>query len=149
MHRLRQAIRNAIRSLVRRRKNQLSQGPTPHQEELLEEVPIIDNTFTQWARDYLEQGGDFMVAWVMMQEQLTPTQAAEKLKQRRAYRAKQLQTYRIMHTDLKRRFLGQYVAIHDGELVDYDPDRLALLRRVRRKYGRQVLITLVKDDAES
>jgi len=144
-----QAIRDAVGCLCKLRKKQPQQGPTPYQEKLMEDVLVLDNVFTQWSLEYERQGGDFMVAWIMRQERLTPTQAAETLKQRRAYRAKQLQAYCTMHAELKQRFLGQYVAIHNGEVVDHDPDRWGLFLRLDWKYRKQALIMLVEDDAES
>lgn len=52
--------------------------------------------------------------------------------------------YQAMHARLKEEYLGQHVAIHEGRLVDHDPDPVALLRRVRERFGRTpVLITQV------
>ncbi len=62
---------------------------------------------------------------------------------------REMRAYRAMHAELKQRFLGKYVAIHNGELVDYDADRHALSRRVRQKYGNAaVLITPVEEQPE-
>ena len=62
---------------------------------------------------------------------------------------REMKAYRAMHTELKQRFFGQYVAIHDGALVDHDADRRALSRRVRQKYGSvAVLITPVEEAPE-
>jgi len=62
---------------------------------------------------------------------------------------REMETYRTMHVELKQRFLGKYVAIHNGELVDHDADRRALSRRVRQKYGSvAVLITPVEEKPE-
>jgi hypothetical protein len=62
---------------------------------------------------------------------------------------REMEAYRTMHAELKQRFLGEYVAIHHGELIDHDTDRHALSRRVRQKYGSvAVLITPVEDDPE-
>ncbi len=62
---------------------------------------------------------------------------------------REMEAYRMMHAELKGRFLGKYVAIHNGKLVDHDADRRALSRRVRRQYGNAaVLITPVEDGPE-
>jgi len=62
---------------------------------------------------------------------------------------REMEAYRAMHAELKRRFLGEYVAIHNGKLIDHDTDRRALSRRVRQKYGNvAVLITPVEDKPE-
>jgi len=61
----------------------------------------------------------------------------------------EIEAYRSMHAELKGRFLGQYVAIHNGELVDHDIDRQMLSRRVRQKFGSAaVLITPVEKEPE-
>jgi metal-responsive CopG/Arc/MetJ family transcriptional regulator len=61
----------------------------------------------------------------------------------------EMTAYRAMHGELKQRFLGAYVAIHIGELVDHDTDRSALSSRVRRKYGNVVVLILpVQDEPE-
>ena len=40
------------------------------------------------------------------------------------------------------RYGGQFVAVHQGQVIDHDPDRLQLYRRVRRQLGdTPVLIT--------
>ncbi len=62
---------------------------------------------------------------------------------------REMEAYRTMHAELKQRFLGEYVAIHNGELVGHDADRRALSRRVREKYGSvAVLITPVEEKPE-
>jgi hypothetical protein len=62
---------------------------------------------------------------------------------------REMEAYRAMHAELKQRFLGKYVAIHDGKLVDHDADRRTLSRRVRQKYGSAaVLITPVEEEPE-
>jgi hypothetical protein len=42
----------------------------------------------------------------------------------------------------RERYKGEFIAVYGGQVVDSDPDRLALCRRVRTRYGRQpILIT--------
>ena len=48
--------------------------------------------------------------------------------------------YRTMHGELVEHYFGQYVAICDGKLVDYDADPLLLLERVRQNYPDQVVL---------
>jgi len=43
--------------------------------------------------------------------------------------------YERLHADLQQTHLGQWVAIHGGQLVDHDPDGATLYRRVRVNYG--------------
>lgn len=57
--------------------------------------------------------------------------------------------YREQHAQLKPRYLGQYIAMHDGQVIDHDPDFIALRQRVRERFGRApVMITLVEESAE-
>lgn len=51
-----------------------------------------------------------------------------------------LAAYKSMHGELVERYLGQYVAICDEQLVDHDPDPVALLQRVRDRYPDQVIL---------
>ncbi len=56
--------------------------------------------------------------------------------------------YESMHPELRQKYLGQWVAVHNQKLVDHDSERAALYRRVRAKYGRiSVLIRQVTDQA--
>jgi hypothetical protein len=57
--------------------------------------------------------------------------------------------YRAMHADLIDDYLGQYVAIHDGKLVDHGSDFSTLHERVRKRFGRQpVLVRRVEINPE-
>jgi hypothetical protein len=56
--------------------------------------------------------------------------------------------YRRRHAELKERYLGQYIAMHKGQVVDHDPDFQTLRQRVRQEYGRTaVMIALVEEVA--
>ncbi|MFN0073113.1 MAG: DUF5678 domain-containing protein [Chloroflexota bacterium] len=68
--------------------------------------------------------------------------------QQRAIIAQETCAFERMHADLVRDHRGQWVAIHDGRLVDVDPDAAALYARIRKAYGREsVLIRQVLDVA--
>ena len=57
--------------------------------------------------------------------------------------------YQAMHEELLAQYAGQYVAIYQGKLADYDEDGSQLYQRVRQQYpGRFVLITPVESTAE-
>lgn len=43
---------------------------------------------------------------------------------------REIAAYAAHHTELVRTYLGQYVAIHQGRVVDHDADRTALRRRL-------------------
>ncbi|MCB9431032.1 MAG: hypothetical protein H6668_03525 [Ardenticatenaceae bacterium] len=48
--------------------------------------------------------------------------------------------YKGLHPQLIKSHLGQYVAITNGQLVDSDPDPIALLKRVRQNFPNQVVL---------
>ena len=63
--------------------------------------------------------------------------------------AEESKAFRRQHAELKGRYLGQYIAMHKGQVVDFDTDFQALRERVRQRFGRAaVMITLVEDVAE-
>ncbi|MEW5985511.1 MAG: hypothetical protein AB1791_02655 [Chloroflexota bacterium] len=62
----------------------------------------------------------------------------------------EIMAFAKMHSKLRQKFLGQWVVIHNQELVDQDADRVALFRRVRAKYGpTAVLIRQVCDQIDN
>lgn len=64
--------------------------------------------------------------------------------------AEESKAYRRQHADLKTRYLGQYIAMLKGEVVDHDADFQALWQRVRQRFGRTpVLITQVGEEPET
>jgi hypothetical protein len=66
------------------------------------------------------------------------TQAA----QRRAKIHIEAEAWRAMPEATRRRYRNQFVAVHNGQVIDHDADRLLLYRRVRKKLGDvPVLIT--------
>ena len=46
----------------------------------------------------------------------------------------EIAAFHALHPRLRKEFLGQYVAIKDGKLIDHDPDRLCLFDRIDEKY---------------
>lgn len=57
--------------------------------------------------------------------------------------------YRQKHAQLKEAFLGQFIAIHEGQVVDHDAEFAPLYKRVREKFAPlPVMITQVKDSAD-
>ncbi len=45
-----------------------------------------------------------------------------------------------MHAQLLTDYLGEHVAIHNGQLVDHDRDLLALRKRIRQRFGRMSIL---------
>lgn len=59
------------------------------------------------------------------------------------------EAFQTMHTELLQRYGGEYVAIHNGEVVDHDANLCALNRRIRALYGRiAVLLQQVTEQPE-
>lgn len=70
------------------------------------------------------------------------------LDQQRQKIDQEIVAYQRMHPELWRSLPGQWVAVHNGNLIDQDEDRVALYQRVRAEYGRtSVLIRQVKPEA--
>ncbi len=58
----------------------------------------------------------------------------------RSTMTRNVEAYKVMHNELVKRYLGQYVAICNEKLVDHDPDPVALLQRVRDEHPHQVVL---------
>ncbi len=64
--------------------------------------------------------------------------------------AEESKAYRRQHAELRARYLGRYIAMHKGEIVDQDVDFQALWQRVRQRFGRTpVLVTQVGEEPET
>ncbi len=57
-------------------------------------------------------------------------------------------TFWAMYPQLLDRYPGQYIAVHEGKIVDTGPDLGTLYQRVRERYGdTPVLLTQVLPDS--
>jgi predicted DNA-binding protein len=62
----------------------------------------------------------------------------------------EIAAFEKLHPELRQKHLGQWVAVHEQELVDHDSDRAALYKRVRATYGRTaVLIRQVTEQPDN
>jgi hypothetical protein len=52
----------------------------------------------------------------------------------------EIHAYKKMHPRLVKKYLGQFVAIHNGKLVDHDPDKEELFLRVKEKFPNQIVL---------
>lgn len=60
----------------------------------------------------------------------------------------EMQVYLALHPLLKEKYLGQYVAIYQGKLIDHDLDHEALYTRIDAEYPDEfVWISLVEEEA--
>ncbi|HEX6385412.1 MAG TPA: DUF5678 domain-containing protein [Anaerolineae bacterium] len=61
----------------------------------------------------------------------------------------ELAAFRAARQELLAKYEGQYVAVHQGQVVDHDKDRLALVTRVDEAYpGEVVLIKCVTPEPD-
>ncbi len=66
---------------------------------------------------------------------------AEMLEQTAVFKAQYMQLLQV--------YPGEYVAFHQGKLVDHDPDHTQLVRRIQKQYaGQIVLIRQVREQSE-
>ena len=50
------------------------------------------------------------------------------------------QYFLAQHTQLKENYLGQFIAIHLGNVIDQDSNFEALHQRIRQNYGREAIL---------
>ncbi len=60
---------------------------------------------------------------------------------------REIEAFRVLHPILRRDHLGEFVAIHQGQLVDHDPDPVLLLGRIRHHYPGQTVLRRRVEDA--
>lgn len=61
--------------------------------------------------------------------------------------AREMEAYVALHPALVSDYIGQYVAILDGRLIDHDADPAALYQRINTRYpDRFVWLTRVEDE---
>ncbi len=53
----------------------------------------------------------------------------------------EIAAYEAMHAELAKQFLGQYVAIYQGKLIDHDVDPFALHQRIVEQYAGKVVLS--------
>lgn len=54
--------------------------------------------------------------------------------------ARETETFRAIHEWLLQKYAGEYVAIHQGQLVDHDLDQLALYLRMDEQYPDEIIL---------
>lgn len=58
--------------------------------------------------------------------------------------------YRKQHSEIKKRYLGQFIAMHQGQIVDHDSDFQPLFERIRASFGNTaVMIKKVEEEPET
>jgi len=68
-------------------------------------------------------------------------------RQRQAKIARERQWYEANHATLAQGYRGQYIGVHNSQVIDSDADGPTLSKRLRRCYGR-VAVAIIYVDAE-
>jgi predicted transcriptional regulator len=48
--------------------------------------------------------------------------------------------FRALHAELLAKYPGEYVAIHQGQVIDHDPKLLAIYLRIDEKYPDEIIL---------
>ncbi len=63
--------------------------------------------------------------------------------------AREAAAYRAQHPQLLAQYADQYIAMHQGQVIDTDTDQMALFLRIRKAYPHiGILIQQVKEEPE-
>lgn len=113
-------------------------------------VSLPENLYRQvkqWADTRQQEVGEAIATYLAdtfmaKTEKFLPDQPDPEIEPERA-------AFLRLHPDLWKKYPEQYVAISGGKLVDYDPDKIALLKRVDVQYpGIFVLVRQVRQEPE-
>ncbi len=87
--------------------------------------------------------------YLAQEKALTKAFPSVHVNPQRAKMKEEQAAFQAMKPDLLRRYEGQYVAIHNGELVDYDSDQTTLALRINDQYpNTAVLIKKVSPEPD-
>ena len=83
----------------------------------------------------------------LLDEALPPEEAVVAPETEDAAVTREMEAYVALHPSLKTDYLGQHVAILDGQLVDHDADPAALYQRIATRYtDRFVWMTAIEEE---
>lgn len=69
---------------------------------------------------------------------------------KRAQMQKEVEAYKKLHPELVKSYLGQYVAIFDGQLIDFDSNPETLFMRVNESHPNKIVLQRrVQEEAET
>lgn len=52
----------------------------------------------------------------------------------------EIASFHALHPQLQREYLGEYVALHGGKVVDHDLDRIQLFARIEERFPNQFVL---------
>ena len=83
----------------------------------------------------------------LLDEALPPAEVVVSTEAEDATVTREMEAYVALHPSLKADYLGQHVAVLDGQLIDHDNDPAALYQRIVARYGdRFVWMTAVEEE---
>lgn len=106
---------------------------------MLAQVHLDSELVTSLETAVRQQGGNVEDVLAELVQQYLRQARREKIRQ-------EMEWYQTAHAELKKRYEGQHIAIHEQQVIDHDQDVTALAGRIRQQYGRiPILITQVYD----
>jgi hypothetical protein len=106
--------------------------------ELVEELPPEARVMVRDFVEFLLSKREYQSASATTQE----TDEATKfpVDPRRPAMLREVEAYHRLHPELLVKYRGKFVAIHQGQLLDHDPDPVALLKRTSAGWPNQVVL---------
>lgn len=114
--------------------------------QVAERLQVVAKTYGLAVSELVDQALDLYLASSRVEhEQKSPSaQSLDEWEKQSETIAQEQAIYESQHAVLYKKYAGQFIAMHRGQVVDNDLDRKALSRRIRQRYGKQpILITPV------
>lgn len=73
-------------------------------------------------------------------ERLTPPHSGFYVHPQRAKMQEEIAAYHKLHPQLVKTHFGKTVAVHGGQVVDFDDDPVALLQRIKRRFPSEIVL---------
>lgn len=100
-------------------------------------VTITDDVYTQ--ASLLAQQSQRSLEMVLS-ESLTRTFQPFAVHPQRELMQREVAAYERQHESLIEDYLGAYVAMHQGQVVDHDVDEIKLAKRIRKQFGGSIVL---------
>jgi hypothetical protein len=116
---------------------------------LLVEIPLSDDLYVRAQK--VARQRDVPVAQLLAEhlEATLPEPLAVGNKDKDTAVMQEWAAYHALHPQLQQEYLGEYVAIYQGKLVDHDPHQLQLVKRLDLNYPTQfVFVRQITPDPE-
>jgi hypothetical protein len=100
---------------------------------LMAELPVSAETFKQLTKVAQEKESTAEALAEQVIRQFLEVETERKM-------AQEVEAFQVMHAQLLAQYPNHYVAIHQGQLVDHDPDQLALFLRIDERFADEVVL---------